>query len=463
MPKIIKKLTRKEIEARPSVYATSSKPEVRNDGNGLALLVYPSGTRSWRSRYNLHNKRCDYIFAKYDEINEIQARERNQQHQALAKQNIDPKSYFNDNKFAKSLTFALIAQEWLEFREHEHRKDKEHIRRLNKHVLPKIGNISHHEITKQFLQDNILNPIIENGTYEEAKRTKTTIKQILDFAIDKYELIDSNVAEKLQVPKHKVKSFPAITEEHNLKDFLKAVWKYEENHPRSNLATNCLLKISILLALRPSEIRCLKWEQYNKEENILYAFASKVDVEHPIKLPRQAIEILDKLEKHKKNEYMFPTNQSKPQPLSEGACRTVLKKIGYKDIQTMHGLRAVARTILDEELGEETKYLESQLTHKNNDRSRGAYNRSKYLKPRARILQKWADYIDALRNDENVSRFKPIENIDAEKTLDNIIETVGVEKVIADLISNIGEDEMLKIMLQTIDKDKLETYLNSKK
>lgn len=280
MPKIIKKLTRKEIEARPSVYATSSKPEVRNDGNGLALLVYPSGTRSWRSRYNLHNKRCDYIFAKYDEINEIQARERNQQHQALAKQNIDPKSYFNDNKFAKSLTFALIAQEWLEFREHEHRKDKEHIRRLNKHVLPKIGNISHHEITKQFLQDNILNPIIENGTYEEAKRTKTTIKQILDFAIDKYELIDSNVAEKLQVPKHKVKSFPAITEEHNLKDFLKAVWKYEENHPRSNLATNCLLKISILLALRPSEIRCLKWEQYNKEENILYAFASKVDVEN---------------------------------------------------------------------------------------------------------------------------------------------------------------------------------------
>lgn len=99
--------------------------------------------------------------------------------------------------------------------------------------------------------------------------------------------------------------------------------------------------------------------------------------------------------------------------------------------------------------GKKQSILESQLTHKNNDRSRGAYNRSKYLKPRARILQKWADYIDALRNDENVSRFKPVENIDAEKTLDNIIETVGVEKVIADLISNIGEDEMLKIMLQT--------------
>ena len=463
MPKIIKKLTRKQVEAKPASTATSSKPERRNDGNGLALLVYPSGKRSWMSRYYLFNKRTDYIFATYNEMKEVEARERNQQIQALAKQNIDPKSHFNDDKSAKELTFDFITQEWLEFREHEHRKDKEHIRRLNKHVLPKIGNISHHEITKQFLQDNILNPIIDNGTYEEAKRTKTTIKQILDFAIDKYELIDSNVAEKLQVPKHKVKSFPAITEEHNLKDFLKAVWKYEENHPRSNLATNCLLKISILLALRPSEIRCLKWEQYNKEENILYAFASKVDVEHPIKLPRQAIEILDKLEQHKKNEYMFPTNQSKPQPLSEGACRTVLKKIGYKDIQTMHGLRAVARTILDEELGEETKYLESQLTHKNNDRSRGAYNRSKYLKPRARILQKWADYIDALRNDENVSRFKPVENIDAEKTLDNIIETVGVEKVIADLISNIGEDEILKNIFQHIDKDKLETYLNSKK
>lgn len=76
-------------------------------------------------------------------------------------------------------------------------------------------------------------------------------------------------------------------------------------------------------------------------------------------------------------------------------------------------------------------------------------------------MQKWADYIDALRNDEDVSRFKPVENIDAEKTLNNIIETAGVDKVIADLISYIGEDEMLKIMLQHIDKDKLRAYTNS--
>lgn len=27
---------------------------------------------------------------------------------------------------------------------------------------------------------------------------------------------------------------------------------------------------------------------------------------------------------------MFPTNQSKPQPLSEGACRTVLKKLDIR-------------------------------------------------------------------------------------------------------------------------------------
>lgn len=464
MPKIIKKLTRKQVEAKPASTATSSKPERRNDGNGLALLVYPSGKRSWMSRYYLFNKRTDYIFATYNEMKEVEARERNQQIQALAKQNIDPKSHFNDDKSAKELTFDFITQEWLNFRKKEGKKDKEPIRRLKKHVLPKIGNIPHHQITKQLLQDSILNPLIENGTLEEAKRVRLPIKQILDFAIEKYEKIDINVAQKTQIPKPKPKPFPAITIEHEFRDFLQAVWNYADTHPRATLSTLSLLKLSILLTLRPSEARFLKWEQYNKEERMLYAYASKVDVEHTIKLPNQAVEILNELEQHKTSEFIFPTSiGNKNQPLSERACPNLLKRIGYYGQQTMHGLRASARTLLEEELGQKTKYLESQLTHKNNDRSKGAYNRSTYITQRGRVLQLWADYLDALRNNEDVSRFKPIENMNTEKTLDNIIDTAGVDKVFTGLLANVGEDALFKNILQHMDKAKLETYLSSKK
>lgn len=105
-------------------------------------------------------------------------------------------------------------------------------------------------------------------------------------------------------------------------------------------------------------------------------------------------------------------------------------KLGYKGEQTMHGLRATARTLLDEELEQNTRHLESQLTHKNKDPNGLSYNRSKYKNQRARIMQKWADYLDALRNDEDVSRFKPNTDDNASKQLEKLVKELGRDKLL---------------------------------
>ena len=67
-----------------------------------------------------------------------------------------------------------------------------------------------------------------------------------------------------------------------------------------------------------------------------------------------------------------------------------------KEEMTGHGFRAMARTILDEVLGERVELIEHQLAHAVKDSLGRAYNRTKHLPQRREMMQRWADYLDGL-------------------------------------------------------------------
>ena len=64
---------------------------------------------------------------------------------------------------------------------------------------------------------------------------------------------------------------------------------------------------------------------------------------------------------------------------------------------TPHGFRAMARTLLDEVLGERYDLIEQQLAHMVRDPNGRAYNRTVHLTERKRMMIRWADYLDGLR------------------------------------------------------------------
>jgi integrase len=68
-----------------------------------------------------------------------------------------------------------------------------------------------------------------------------------------------------------------------------------------------------------------------------------------------------------------------------------------KDEMSGHGLRAVARTILDEVLGFRPDFIEHQLAHAVRDPNGRAYNRTTHLVERHKMMQKWADHLDTLK------------------------------------------------------------------
>ena len=77
-----------------------------------------------------------------------------------------------------------------------------------------------------------------------------------------------------------------------------------------------------------------------------------------------------------------------------------------------HGFRAMARTILDEVLHFRPEYIEQQLAHAVRDPLGRAYNRTKHLDERKKMMQSWSDYLDDLKtggsNFDTVSNIFPI-------------------------------------------------------
>ena len=65
--------------------------------------------------------------------------------------------------------------------------------------------------------------------------------------------------------------------------------------------------------------------------------------------------------------------------------------------------RAMARTMLEERLGYPIEVIEMQLAHAVKDANGRAYNRTKHLEQRHKMMQHWSDYLDGLQADNVVA------------------------------------------------------------
>jgi hypothetical protein len=76
--------------------------------------------------------------------------------------------------------------------------------------------------------------------------------------------------------------------------------------------------------------------------------------------------------------------------------------MGYHSRATVHGFRSVASTVLNES-GFNRDWIERQLAHVEDNAVRAAYNAAEWLPERRLMMQRWADYLDALaKEDGNV-------------------------------------------------------------
>jgi integrase len=104
--------------------------------------------------------------------------------------------------------------------------------------------------------------------------------------------------------------------------------------------------------------------------------------------------MLRRLQKITENEQrVFPSDRDPTNCMSNGTILGALRRMGYVRIMTGHGFRGIASTILHEQ-GYEDAHIETQLVHLKRNKVSAAYDYAKYLEPRKKMMQDWANFLD---------------------------------------------------------------------
>jgi hypothetical protein len=158
------------------------------------------------------------------------------------------------------------------------------------------------------------------------------------------------------------------------------------------------MQLLALTFVRTGELIGARWDEIDwaKEEWRIPKERMKMKRPHVVPLSTQALAILREVQKRTGDkEFIFFSAASADKHISNGTVLMALRRMGYQGRMTGHGFRTLASTILNEK-GYAPDVIERQLAHEDEDRVRAAYNRAEYLLDRKKMMQEYADWLDAV-------------------------------------------------------------------
>ncbi len=390
-----KKLTNlflKNAEIREKDYKISAE-------NGLYVLVTKAGSKLWRMKYRLHGKEYLLSLGKYPEVSIADARMENLKAKKLLAEGIDPRAVMKSDSKKEGLTFKCVAERWYEGRTQlavkkwsDSTAEKVRIY-LEKDIYPAFGSRLISEITRPEIIR--LNEEIEKrGAFDIAKKVRQWLTAIFSLAYDNCDIPNNpalNLKPGLRAHGVRRKHYPFVGFV-EIPDLLRAV-----DNADSNLLYKLAIKLLMLTATRPSELRLSKWEEFNLPAAtwIIPKERMKMRREHVVPLPEQALSILSQIREITGHQDFVFVGRSGTKPFSENTVNLLLKKVGYAGRQTGHGFRHLLSTELNGR-GYNRDWIEAQIAHEDEDETRRTYNHAQYIEERRVMMQEWADAIDEL-------------------------------------------------------------------
>ncbi len=372
------------------------------DGGGLYLEITPAGSKLWRQKYRHGGKEKRLAHGPYPEVSLAQARERREAARRLLANGVDPAQHKKAEKAAgverAANSFEVVAREWLSRRGWVPSYASKVAAWLDNDVFPYIGDRPISELTApEFLR--VGRRIEERGAIESAHRILQNCGQVMRYAIATGRAERNPVADlKGALAPAQEKHHAAIIDPEGVGALLRAIDGY-----KGGQVTRLALQLAPLVFVRPGELRQAEWSEIDLDaaEWNIPAHKMKMRQPHLVPLSKQAIEILTELQPLTGHfQYVFPGGRSPKRPMSDNGLTAALRRMGYEQgSMTVHGFRAMARTLLDEELKFRPDYIEHQLAHAVRDPNGRAYNRTSHLAERRKMMQAWADYLDRRRAD----------------------------------------------------------------
>lgn len=392
--------------------APQNKPRKLSDGGGLYLEVTPTGAKYWRQKYRIGGKEKKLALGVYPEVSLKAAREKRAAARLQLAAGIDPSAAKKAAKVADAEgdSFEAIAREWhAKFSDGWTAGHSDRIlRRLEVDIFPWLGKRPVIGIKAPELLA-CLRRIESRGALETTHRAMQNCGQVFRYAVATGRA-ESDITASLRgaIPPPKEKHHASMQKPDQIGGLLRAIDAYP-----GMFVTQCALRLAPLVFVRPGELRKAVWDEidFDKAEWRIPAARMKMRELHIVPLSTQAIQILQELEpltgggiplKPEVPRFIFPGARSRERPMSEVAVLAALRRMGYaKEEMTGHGFRSMASTLLHEQ-GWNHQAIERQLAHAERNAVSAAYNYAEHLPERKKMMQFWADYLDALKRGAQV-------------------------------------------------------------
>ncbi|PWE30544.1 integrase [Maritimibacter sp. 55A14] len=381
------KLTKRAIE--------SLGPGRHGDGNGLYLVVDPSGARRWIVRVTVKGQRnrqgkplrTDFGLGGADVVTLQEARERALEYRRMARQGLNPR--FNAAK--EIPTFEEVARQvhidrlptW---------KNTKHgqqwINTLRDYAFPKIGRMQVSDIGQPEVL-SCLSPIWTEKP-ETARRLMQRIRVVLDVARSKGFREGENPVTAIKaagvLPKIKAKP-----KRHGAMSWRDVPAFYAELKARNAMAAKALM-FTCLTGSRTSEVLGMRWEEIDFDERLWTCPAERMKTgeAHRIPLTDEMLAIIEPL-KALRSEYVFE-GQKRHRPLSNMSMLMLLRRMKIEGV-TVHGFRSTFRDWAAEVANAPREVAEMSLSHRIGSQVEQAYARSDLLDKRRALMERWSDYV----------------------------------------------------------------------
>jgi integrase len=394
------------------------KPEVKvfklSDGGGLQLWVEAEGaivSKRWRWAYRLDGKQKLLAIGVYPTVSLRDAREAREAAKKLRDAGIDPSQHKKQERLAsahaRTNTFEAVAAEVLDKKRREGKapatlKQIEWChKKANQAFGPRpIASIKRTEVLA-FLKE-----VEAKGRVHTASRLKEKMGEVFRFAMNTGRAeVDPTASLQGVLTAHKAVNFASITTEKPFGALLRAVDGYE-GAPETRIA----LQILALTFVRPGVLRSAEWAHFDLEAKTwtIPAELMKMRRPHAVPLASQAMALLDELKGFTgRGRFLFPNVRTPTRCMSENTINAALRGLGYsKDQMTGHGFRSSAATMLNESGEWHPDAIERQLAHEEKNAVRRAYVRGEYWDERVRMMARWADKLDGMRQGGEVIQLR---------------------------------------------------------
>ena len=370
------------------------KPGRYQDGDGLMLLVKPTGARSWVLRAQVDGRRRDFGLGAGKDLSLAEAREKAAAIRKSFRGGADPVAIKRAEKAARKMipTFREAAETLHGELDASWRNDKhkdQWISTLKAYAFPTLGDVRIDHVDAPAIRDLLL-PIWLNKPVT-ARRVRQRIGSVLDWAYSKgfraSEAPMRSVGKGLPKQPQGGAHFTAMP----YPDVPALMKRLAATDSAGRLA----LRFAILTAARSGEVRGATWDEIDLNAGVwtIPGTRMKAGRTHIVPLSPASIDVLErasKLRASRSGAIVFVSPRGGQ--LSDMTLTKALRDSG-EATATVHGFRSSFRDWAAEKTETANEVLEAALAHTIPNKVEAAYRRTNFLEKRVTLMRAWASFI----------------------------------------------------------------------